>query len=169
MYAYFRPRTTGGEIFTSPDGIHWTLHTQTLFDTKSGESDNGTIHYNPFRKSQRRQNPPTRDVEKRCGLGAPKRTDSPLQVPGEKRRPLFLLGDARQERRELRLCGRWQTGIQWAGGYGQVRLRLHAPFRIRICPFTDLTKLAYAKLFFTSYPTLKSLHITQKPCQTINL
>ncbi|MDR2674926.1 MAG: hypothetical protein LBC18_08690 [Opitutaceae bacterium] len=50
MFLFERPEEKfGGQILTSPDGIHWTVAarlTSNLFDT----SDNTTIFYNPFRK-----------------------------------------------------------------------------------------------------------------------
>ncbi|MDR0870206.1 MAG: hypothetical protein LBN39_05370, partial [Planctomycetaceae bacterium] len=46
MFLYERPENKfGGQIFTSPDGIHWTFAKRT-----SGVGDNTTIFYNPFRK-----------------------------------------------------------------------------------------------------------------------
>lgn len=46
MFLFERPENKfGGQIFTSPDGIHWTFRTKT-----SAVGDNTTIFYNPFRK-----------------------------------------------------------------------------------------------------------------------
>lgn len=46
MFLYERPENKfGGQIFTSPDGVHWTFQTKT-----SPVGDNTTIFYNPFRK-----------------------------------------------------------------------------------------------------------------------
>jgi hypothetical protein len=46
MFAYFRtPEWEGGEVYTSPDGIHWGEPTRT-----GPCGDNTTFFYNPFRK-----------------------------------------------------------------------------------------------------------------------
>ncbi len=46
MFAYFRtPNWEGGEVYTSPDGIHWGEPTRT-----GPCGDNTTFFYNPFRK-----------------------------------------------------------------------------------------------------------------------
>ena len=46
MFLYERPDNKfGGQIFTSPDGIHWTVVKRTTV-----VGDNTTIFYNPFRK-----------------------------------------------------------------------------------------------------------------------
>jgi hypothetical protein len=46
MFLFERPENKfGGQIFTSPDGIHWTFAKRT-----SNVGDNTTIFYNPFRK-----------------------------------------------------------------------------------------------------------------------
>ncbi|MDR2441459.1 MAG: hypothetical protein LBE12_19025 [Planctomycetaceae bacterium] len=46
MFLYERPENKfGGQIFTSPDGIHWNFAART-----SNVGDNTTIFYNPFRK-----------------------------------------------------------------------------------------------------------------------
>lgn len=46
MFAYFRtPEWEGGEVYTSPDGIHWSEPTRT-----GPCGDNTTFFYNPFRK-----------------------------------------------------------------------------------------------------------------------
>ena len=46
MFLYERPDDQfGGQIYTSPDGIHWKFQTRTL-----PVGDNTTIFYNPFRK-----------------------------------------------------------------------------------------------------------------------
>ena len=46
MFLYERPETNyGGQVFSSPDGIHWSSATRT-----SLVGDNTTILYNPFRK-----------------------------------------------------------------------------------------------------------------------
>jgi hypothetical protein len=46
MFAYFRtPEWEGGEVYTSPDGIHWSDPVRT-----GPCGDNTTIFYNPFRK-----------------------------------------------------------------------------------------------------------------------
>ncbi|MDR2704756.1 MAG: hypothetical protein LBC02_03155 [Planctomycetaceae bacterium] len=46
MFLYERPENKfGGQIFISPDGIHWNFATRT-----SNVGDNTTIFYNPFRK-----------------------------------------------------------------------------------------------------------------------
>lgn len=46
MFLYERPADKyGGQVFSSPDGIHWSAPTRT-----SGVGDNTTILYNPFRK-----------------------------------------------------------------------------------------------------------------------
>ena len=57
---YRNPKNNGGgNIFTSPDGIHWAKRSTTSF--VSGISDNSSISYNPFRKKwvfSLRTNPP---------------------------------------------------------------------------------------------------------------
>jgi len=46
MFLYERPENKfGGQIFTSPDGVHWTGPTRT-----SRVGDNTSLSYNPFRK-----------------------------------------------------------------------------------------------------------------------
>jgi hypothetical protein len=46
MFLYERPTEQyGGQVYSSPDGVHWSEPTRT-----SLVGDNTTIHYNPFRK-----------------------------------------------------------------------------------------------------------------------
>jgi hypothetical protein len=49
MYLFFRPTPEiGGQVYTSPDGIHWSTPITTSL--VHPQSDNSTVHYNPFRK-----------------------------------------------------------------------------------------------------------------------